>query len=302
MAKAQSPLLGYNNNVRHKGRVFHIQTEDSGIGRPHVITHLFADGGRILKSQKTSYADKLDAPDVAAVVKKLMQEQHKAMFIALRDGTFDAMLEVPGAPPETAAAVPGAVTSEATSATGQEPVESAEAAETPAAPGPPAHLDGPVAPTEPAPLVPSILPPEPEVALPTALGAAEPLPDLGPLEFDLDVAVAVAAVPPSVLPKGPSERPALRSSRPLTPVSVTLRAGSRTPVALVAMPPPARRNAQTPVHLALRPPVVAPPPPGHAPPVLAPMNIFGEAQVTERSLDEVILAYLAEELKDAPQE
>ena len=50
--KAPSPLLGYNNNVRHKGRVFHIQTEDSGVNHPHIITHLFADGGRILKSDE----------------------------------------------------------------------------------------------------------------------------------------------------------------------------------------------------------------------------------------------------------
>ncbi len=92
MAKAQSPLLGYNTNVRHKGRVFHIQTEDSGLTKPHVITHLFADGGRIVKSVKTSYADLVSAADVSAQVKKLMQDQHKAMFIALRDGEFDASI------------------------------------------------------------------------------------------------------------------------------------------------------------------------------------------------------------------
>ena len=46
----RAPLLGYNTNVRHKGKLFHIQTEDSGIGHPHIITHLFADGGRIVAS------------------------------------------------------------------------------------------------------------------------------------------------------------------------------------------------------------------------------------------------------------
>ena len=98
MAKTQSPLLGYNTNVRHKGKVFHIQTEDSGVAKPHVITHLFADGGRIIKSVKSSYADRLDTPDLQAQVKKLMQDQHKAMFIALRDGVYDAQAEVPSAP------------------------------------------------------------------------------------------------------------------------------------------------------------------------------------------------------------
>ena len=89
MAKFASPLLGYNNNVRHKGRVFHIQTEDSGINHPHIITHLFMDGGRILKSVKTSYAEHVGTESMADKVRGMMKDQHKAMFIALRDGTYD---------------------------------------------------------------------------------------------------------------------------------------------------------------------------------------------------------------------
>src|SRR5688572_31576936 len=44
---------GFNNNVRHRGRIFHIQTEDSGVRFPRIVTHLFADGGRIIKTAKT---------------------------------------------------------------------------------------------------------------------------------------------------------------------------------------------------------------------------------------------------------
>ena len=91
--KPPSPLLGFNNNVRHKGRVFHIQTEDSGVRHPHIITHLFADGGRILKTAKTSYAEFIDAANMGEVVRQMMQEQHKAMFMALRDGQFDHLVE-----------------------------------------------------------------------------------------------------------------------------------------------------------------------------------------------------------------
>ena len=102
MAKTQSPLLGYNTNIRHKGKVFHIQTEDSGILKPHVMTHLFADGGRILKSQKTSYAHLLETDDLATQVKKLMQDQHKAMFLALREGQFDEVAGVNATAPVSA--------------------------------------------------------------------------------------------------------------------------------------------------------------------------------------------------------
>ena len=95
MAASPSPLVGYNTNVRHKGKLYHIQTEDSGVKRPHIITQLFADGGRILASEKTSYEEHLNADNLAAVVKKLMQEQHKRVFIGLRDGAYDDDVQTP---------------------------------------------------------------------------------------------------------------------------------------------------------------------------------------------------------------
>src|SRR5689334_21300046 len=104
--KPNSPLLGFNNNVKHKGRVFHIQTEDSGVRHPHIITHLFADGGRILKTTKTSYAEFIDAANMGEVVRQMMQDQHKAMFMALRDGQFDHLVE--DLPPRAAGSAPRA--------------------------------------------------------------------------------------------------------------------------------------------------------------------------------------------------
>ena len=108
-----SPLLGFNNNLRYKGEVFHVQTEDSGVRHPHVITHLFMDGGRILKTTKTSYADHVGKPRYADHVKSLMKEQHKAMFRMLKAGDLDALIaqksgRATGAvevPPESASAV-----------------------------------------------------------------------------------------------------------------------------------------------------------------------------------------------------
>lgn len=86
---AASPLLGYNTNVRHLGKLYHIQTEDSGSSHGHIFTHLFADGGRIIASKKTTYSQYVGTARYPAVVKQLMRESHKAMFIALRDGLFD---------------------------------------------------------------------------------------------------------------------------------------------------------------------------------------------------------------------
>jgi hypothetical protein len=85
--------IGFNNNIRAKDQVFHIQTEDSGLNAPHVITHLFADGGRVVKSFKRSYAAAIDREaDIGAYVRQLMKAQHLEMVFALRDGRFDDIL------------------------------------------------------------------------------------------------------------------------------------------------------------------------------------------------------------------
>ena len=98
-SKGPSPLLGFNTNVRHRGKVFHIQTEDSGLGHPHIITHLFADGGRVLKSKKTGYAEHVGKPDMVEVVRKMMQSQHKDMFLLLQSGAFDEPGQVAASSP-----------------------------------------------------------------------------------------------------------------------------------------------------------------------------------------------------------
>jgi hypothetical protein len=85
--------VGFNNNVKYKALTFHIQTEDSGLDKPHVITHLFADGGRVIKSHKRSYADQVRREDVAQYVRQLMKGQQLEMALALREGKFDAIIE-----------------------------------------------------------------------------------------------------------------------------------------------------------------------------------------------------------------
>jgi hypothetical protein len=81
-------VVGFNHNIKHKGKMYHIQTEDSGLENPHLITHLFV-GGNILASKKTSYADLVGADNLVAVVRELMEEQHKEMLRNLINGVYD---------------------------------------------------------------------------------------------------------------------------------------------------------------------------------------------------------------------
>jgi hypothetical protein len=85
-------LPGFNTNVRHGGVLFHVQTEDSGKAHPHVITHLY-HGGTILASEKSSYAEHVDAPDLASRVRGLMDAQHHAMLKRLAASELDEQIE-----------------------------------------------------------------------------------------------------------------------------------------------------------------------------------------------------------------
>jgi hypothetical protein len=212
----RAPLLGYNTNVRHKGKLYHIQTEDSGVDHPHVITHLFADGGRIVASRKTSYAERVGSEGLPDVVKKLMQAQHKAMFIALRDGAYDE----------------------------DDIAEELQSALLPDEPTP-----------GPAPV--PVSEPEPQALPPVRPAAAPPAPPR---------AATHAALPRVVSP----------TAAGLPPVPAGVAAIERAGLY--------RATQAATSHISARPP---------APAREAPRALFGGQLMSDRSLDELILSYLA---------
>ena len=101
---------GSNTNVHYLGRTFHVQTEDGGCESPQIITLLY-EGGAILYSTKSSY--ELDAEDgnceLEERVRQLMEEQHRVMVEALKDGSLDSKI--------------GSVTTDDVSLAGRQPAE-----------------------------------------------------------------------------------------------------------------------------------------------------------------------------------
>lgn len=96
-------LVGYNTNVTYKGNVYHVQTEDSGIKNPVIVTLLYLKG-TILSSKKISYAHIANNPDYKMKVRELMKEQHKSMLKELVSGKFTSEKtseEQHDEPPET---------------------------------------------------------------------------------------------------------------------------------------------------------------------------------------------------------
>ncbi len=78
-------LIGYNTNIPYKGRMYHVQTEDSGLNNPHVITLLYYKGA-ILRSVKTGYEHLIGSTDFEERLRELMKHQHREMIKDLIHG------------------------------------------------------------------------------------------------------------------------------------------------------------------------------------------------------------------------
>lgn len=82
-------ITGYNTDVRHGNRIYHVQTEDKGLGNPRVETLIYV-GGEILDSFRSSYEDLLPAPIQDAVLQGRMDEQHRSIIRDIKNGKFDS--------------------------------------------------------------------------------------------------------------------------------------------------------------------------------------------------------------------
>ncbi len=285
MSNVPPPLLGFNNNVRHRGRIFHIQTEDSGVKNPRIVTHLFADGGRIIKTTRTEYAEHVSRTDMQAFVRSLMKEQHKQMFTALRLGELDVLLEQ-------------------VCGTFEQPLRLSKEPPAPvivSAPPPAEDLQTNVA----IPLV-TERSPAPEFETPPLVSAygdeersserpiresalANPnlrkaTPSVPPVSgLDVDTAALNRLPPPAKSPPG--------VDRVMSPPPAPVRGLVKSPP-----PPPIRQRAAA-ASAASAPASLSRPSSRFAAVPSKPSgSIFGDGVISEQSLDEVILSYLAEDL------
>ncbi|MBN2381743.1 hypothetical protein JXQ70_02585 [bacterium] len=81
-------ITGFNTDIKHKGVVYHVQTEDKGVKNPKVETLIYR-GGIILFAKRTPYNHVLDNESIEDVVTKLMEKQHHTMINEIKSGKFD---------------------------------------------------------------------------------------------------------------------------------------------------------------------------------------------------------------------
>jgi hypothetical protein len=81
-------ITGFNTDVKYRGVVYHVQTEDKGTANPLIETLIYK-GGEILGSRRLPYAELVKTPDDEATITRLMEDQHKAMIMEVKRGKFD---------------------------------------------------------------------------------------------------------------------------------------------------------------------------------------------------------------------
>lgn len=82
-------ITGFNTDIKHSDKVYHIQTEDKGLQNPYIESLVYV-GGEILAAKKTSYAEQAKGVVDEKWIAGLMEQQHRTMIAAIKRGRFDA--------------------------------------------------------------------------------------------------------------------------------------------------------------------------------------------------------------------
>lgn len=86
MAESTAVITGFNTDVKFRGVVYHVQTEDKGTTNPLIETLIYK-GGEILGSRRLPYKDLVAEGDEAAIT-KLMEDQHNGVIMEVKRGKF----------------------------------------------------------------------------------------------------------------------------------------------------------------------------------------------------------------------
>jgi len=75
IATARRMVTGYNENVVHQGKTFHIQTEDYGIEQAAVTSLIYQDGA-IMAKREINYGRFLERPNLGQIVSTVVKRLH----------------------------------------------------------------------------------------------------------------------------------------------------------------------------------------------------------------------------------
>jgi len=110
-------ITGFNTDIKHADKVYHIQTEDKGLQNPYIESLVYV-GGEILASKKTSYAEQMKTGVDEKWIAGLMEQQHRTMIAAIKRGRFDHPADETKVKPTTRATIAAPAPDAAKASTG----------------------------------------------------------------------------------------------------------------------------------------------------------------------------------------
>jgi hypothetical protein len=84
-------MKGLSHEVRYKGAVFYVQTQDMG-NEAGYVESLIYKGGALITSRKSYYYSLLGSPGLPERVSQLLKEQHQAVIRDIEIGRFQYTL------------------------------------------------------------------------------------------------------------------------------------------------------------------------------------------------------------------
>ena len=81
-------ITGFNTDVKHASRIFHVQTEDKGESNPKIESLIYV-GGQIMDSIRFDYSEKIVDGFDEALVTQLMEDQHRRVIRDIKVGKYD---------------------------------------------------------------------------------------------------------------------------------------------------------------------------------------------------------------------
>jgi len=91
-------VFGHNSNVTNGTHTFHVQTEDRGANHALIDTTVYFQG-RVLHRRTNNYLDLLPlTEDSEAALKLRVDEQHRAVLRAIRNGELQLTVPIPSPP------------------------------------------------------------------------------------------------------------------------------------------------------------------------------------------------------------
>jgi hypothetical protein len=86
-------ITGFNTDVPHQDRVYHVQTEDRGTKDNPVLESLVYIGGTIIAKKLTPYADKISQGANDAMIASLLKKQHQVIIAAIKAGRIEDLIK-----------------------------------------------------------------------------------------------------------------------------------------------------------------------------------------------------------------